>query len=136
MNFKDPEAMNDILSKVLRYGVFLSAAVIAIGFLVFLVLYAPLNASPYIQYYPNAVPHGKFSVSLPNLGSGLRAFNSFSIIELGLLILLATPVARVLLSIVLFHLEGDRKYVYITLAVFLILLFSMVVTPFIPSFGG
>jgi uncharacterized membrane protein len=127
--------MNDALSNVLRFGVILSAIVITFGFLLFMVRYSSISDSSYIQYYSNKVPHGNFSVSLSAMASGLATLNPFSIIELGLLILLATPVSRVFLSIVLFELEGDRRYVYITAAVFLILLFSMLVTPFIPSFG-
>ncbi len=136
MNLKDPNTMNDVLSNVLRLGVILSAIVISLGFLLFAARYSSVSASSYIQYYPNKVPHGNFDVSLSSIGSGLVSLNPFSIIELGLLILLATPVSRVFLSIVLFELEGDRRYVYITLAVFLILLFSILVTPFIPTFGG
>ncbi|MDH2900412.1 MAG: DUF1634 domain-containing protein [archaeon] len=136
MNLKDPKAMNDILGNVLRFGVILSAIVIAFGFLVFVARYSLAGTASYIQYYSNRATHGNFSVSLSSMASGLVSLNAFSIIELGLLILLATPVSRVFLSIVLFDLEGDRKYVYITVAVFLILLFSMIVTPFIPSFGG
>lgn len=136
MNLKDPKSMNNILANVLRTGVSISAAVILVGFLIFVFRYATLSVSPYIQYHSGIAPHGDFSVSLSSMVTGLTSFNPYSIIELGLLILLATPVSRVFLSIVLFELEGDRRYVYITLAVFLILLFSMIITPFIPSFGG
>jgi uncharacterized membrane protein len=136
MNHKDPKSMSNILGNVLRFGVIISAIVISLGFLIFVFRYSSLSAAPYIQYNPGKAPHGDFSVSLSGILSGLSSFNPYSIIELGLLILLATPVSRVFLSIVLFHLEGDKRYVYITLAVFLILLFSMIVTPFIPNFGG
>jgi uncharacterized membrane protein len=136
MNLKDPKSMNNILANLLRFGVIISAAVILVGLLIFVFRYSTLSASPYIQYHSGKAPHGNFSVSLPSMVSGLASFNPYSIIELGLLLLLATPVSRVFLSIVLFQLEGDRRYVYITLAVFLILLFSMIVTPFIPNFGG
>ncbi len=130
------EDMSGILGNALRYGVILASAVIALGFLVFLARFALQSDSSFIQYYPNRVPHGNFSVSLTSLISGLISFNPFSIIELGLLILLATPVSRVLLSIFLFGFEHDRRYVYITTGVLLILLFAMLATPFIPGFGG
>lgn len=48
------------------------------------------------------------------------------IIQLGLLILLATPVARVLFSIVAFVLQRDWLYVGITLVVLTVLLYSIV----------
>jgi len=47
-----------------------------------------------------------------------------AIITAGLLVLIATPVARVAFSIVIFVREGDRLYVAITSAVLLILLFG------------
>ncbi|MGA2664217.1 MAG: DUF1634 domain-containing protein [Nitrososphaerales archaeon] len=46
---------------------------------------------------------------------------------LGLLVLLATPVLRVIASVVLFAAERDRTYVAITLVVFGILLLSIIV---------
>ncbi len=136
MNPKPRREMSEILGDALRLGVILAAAVIAFGFLLFMILNSSVSASMFIQYNPNKVPHGNFSVSLSGIAAGLGSLNPYSIIELGLLILLATPVTRVFLSIILFQVEGDRKYVYITLGVLLILLFSMLVTPFIPSFGA
>ncbi len=44
----------------------------------------------------------------------------------GLLLLVATPVARVALSIVIFIIERDRLYVLITAAVLLILVVAFV----------
>jgi uncharacterized membrane protein len=46
-------------------------------------------------------------------------------IQLGLLLLIATPVARVAFSVVAFVLERDRMYVGITLLVLAVLLFSL-----------
>jgi uncharacterized membrane protein len=42
----------------------------------------------------------------------------------------------VLISVLLFAAEGDRLYVYITAVVLALLLFSMLVTPFIPAFNA
>jgi uncharacterized membrane protein len=50
-----------------------------------------------------------------------------AIITAGLLVLIATPVARVAFSIVIFAREGDRIYVAITSTVLLILLFGFAV---------
>jgi uncharacterized membrane protein len=48
-----------------------------------------------------------------------------AIIQLGLLLLIATPVARVLFSVFAFALEQDRTYVLVTLVVLAILLYSL-----------
>jgi uncharacterized protein len=47
------------------------------------------------------------------------------VITLGLLLLIATPVVRVAVSVIAFVVECDRKFVVITLVVLLLLLFSI-----------
>jgi uncharacterized membrane protein len=47
------------------------------------------------------------------------------LIQLGLLLLIATPVARVAFSIAAFALQGDRTYLVVTLIVFALLVYSL-----------
>jgi uncharacterized membrane protein len=47
------------------------------------------------------------------------------ILQLGLLLLIATPIARVVFSVFAFALEGDRMYVTFTLIVLSVLLYSL-----------
>jgi uncharacterized membrane protein len=47
------------------------------------------------------------------------------ILQLGLLLLIATPIARVIFSVFAFALEGDRMYVAFTLVVLTVLLYSL-----------
>jgi uncharacterized membrane protein len=54
------------------------------------------------------------------------ALRARSIIQLGVLLLVATPIVRVAFSIVGFALEGDRLYVVITSLVLAILLCSLI----------
>ena len=56
---------------------------------------------------------------------GARALEPAAIIQLGLLLLIATPVARVAFSVVAFAEERDWLYVAITLIVLGLLLFSL-----------
>ncbi|MBI3859098.1 MAG: DUF1634 domain-containing protein [Thaumarchaeota archaeon] len=135
LNTADPRRMSDAVSAVLRFGVLLSAAVIALGTLLLLLRFGSLDSGSLLTYYPSA-PHGGFDPSLTALAAGLSSLNPYSVIDAGTLILLATPVARVALSALLFAAERDRPYVYITLTVLSLLLFSMLVTPFIPHFNG
>jgi uncharacterized membrane protein len=101
-----------LISHVLRGGVLLSAVIIGIG-----VLGVVLH-------------HGSQTSSLPALDSlaavwqGIVAGNPLAVIMAGLLVLLATPVLRVAVSVVAFALEGDFRYVAITCMVLLILLVS------------
>ena len=58
------------------------------------------------------------------LGSSLQG-NAAGIIGLGVIVLIATPLLRVLLSVFFFASERDRKYVVITLLVFGMLVFAL-----------
>ncbi|TMH96317.1 DUF1634 domain-containing protein [Candidatus Bathyarchaeota archaeon] len=136
VNLKDPNSMNKILGIVLRSGVVLSGLIIATGTILFIANHSLDDASAYLAYNPGLIPHGDFPVSLTAIATGLGSLDPFSVIELGFLVLLATPVARVALSLLLFAAEKDRIYVYLTAAVLAILLFSMLATPLIPLFNG
>lgn len=128
--------MNALISGLLRYGVILSATIIGIGTVLMLLGNWGQDISQLVVYNPNQLPHGNFDPSLGHMVAGLASLNPQSIIELGVLVLLATPAARVLLSVLLFSAEGDRTYAYITAVVLCLLLFSMLVTPYIPGFNG
>ena len=105
-----------IISYVLRGGVLLSAGVILVG----VVLYysRPQPSSAASLTYPHTL-----TTVLPELATG----SPEAIITLGLLILLATPVIRVAVSIVAFALERDWLYVGITTLVLFLLLSSILV---------
>jgi uncharacterized membrane protein YfcA len=66
-----------------------------------------------------------FPFTWSQLISDLAQFHPQGIITLGLLLLIATPVLRVAVSIVTFVVEHDRTYVVITCLVLAILLFSI-----------
>ena len=72
--------------------------------------------------------HGE-TVQLSTVGgilAGCREFRGRAIIQLGVLLLIATPVARVVFSALAFAFEKDKLYVGITLFVLAILLFSLI----------
>jgi uncharacterized membrane protein len=134
MNLKDPESMNAIIGRVLRYGVILSAIVVIVGTAGLAISQGSSEASGFLNYNPSTVPHDGIDASLSGLLNGLAAFSPFSWIELGVIVLIATPVSRVLISVFLFAAEKDRLYVLITAVVLALLLFSILVTPSIPGF--
>lgn len=134
MNLRDPETMNAVIGNALRYGVIVSAAIIIVGILRLGSSKAYTDIVEVLAYNAGTVPHGNYAVSLGGIVGGLATLDPFSLIELGVIVLIATPVVRVLISVFLFGIEGDRRYVVITAAVLTFLLFSMLVTPFIPGF--
>jgi uncharacterized membrane protein len=63
--------------------------------------------------------------SVSGIVRGAVALDARSWVQLGLLVLIATPVARVLFSIFAFAAQRDRTYVTITLVVAVVLLYSL-----------
>jgi len=117
--------LNATIGNVLRYGVVLSSAVLTAG--LFLMLSAPPNGAPVSLEGMLASNFGKPTLSPSQLLGGIAGGNSVSILELGTLILLATPLARVVTSVLLFLKERDLLYVGITLLVLAMLLFAIFV---------
>jgi uncharacterized membrane protein len=105
-----------IISSVLRGGVILSGAIIGIGVADFY-LRGPSHLT-----YPGGLTYPS---SLPAIWVGLTHADPVAIIALGLIVLLATPVVRVAVSVIAFALSRDRLYVVITLVVLCILIFSL-----------
>jgi uncharacterized membrane protein len=74
---------------------------------------------------------GKPSLNLATILSGILNLNGLFIAEIGVLVLLATPIVRVAVTTVVFAAEKDRAYVAIGILVLVVLLFSIfVVGPF------
>jgi len=53
------------------------------------------------------------------------SLNPLGLIQFGLLLLIATPLARVAFSVVAFALQGDRTYVVVTLCVLAVVLYGL-----------
>lgn len=109
-----------IIGNLLRAGVLLSAAVVALGGIIFLVRHG--GEIPQLHTFRSEPAH-LCSVT----GVVLNAFTPYgrNIIQFGLILLIATPVVRVAFSIIAFALERDRMYVFFTLIVLSILIFSL-----------
>ncbi len=109
-----------IIGTLLRTGVILAAVVVLIGGALYLSRHAR-EIPDYTQF------HGEpESLKSPSqIFQGVMQLNARAIIQLGLLLLIATPVVRVAFSAVAFALERDMMYVIITLIVLAVLLFSL-----------
>ncbi len=118
LNDKQVEAL---IGQVLRAGTLLSCAVTVIG----IGLYLAKHASATPDYRVFHAAHGKL-IDLPNLLPSAFHGNPIAVIQLGILLLIATPVARVAFLIGAFALERDRLYVAVSALVLSILLYSLV----------
>ncbi len=117
--------MNDwvdvAIATLLRTGVVLSIAIVTVG-IIFTFAHHPdyFSSRPALGTLTSASAH--FPSSIADVVAGLRVLRGQSIVMAGLLLLIATPVARVALSVVVFVVERDRLYIIITTTVLIILL--------------
>jgi uncharacterized membrane protein len=112
--------IDEIIGALLRTGVMLAAAVVLAGGIFYLSSYGATA-----EHY--GVFHGEPS-DLRGVSAIVQdavALHSRGIIQLGLLLLIATPVARVIFTVFAFLYEGDWTYVAITLIVLMLLLYSL-----------
>ncbi len=114
------ERLEVLLGTVLRWGVVSAAAVVAVGAIVFL---ARHSAAPPLYHPFRGEPSDLRTI--PGILSDAASGHGRGLIQLGLLFLIATPVTRVALSLGAFALQGDRRYVLITLVVLVVLLYSL-----------
>jgi uncharacterized membrane protein len=117
--------LNDTIGAILRYGVALSSAVIVVGLI--LTVVAPPQGAPATLQGALVANYGRPALSVPALIAEVRGGNPVGVLELGTLILLATPVTRVAASVVLFLEERDGLYVAVTLLVLSMLLLALFV---------
>jgi len=117
------QEVDEVIGTLLRWGVMLSAAVVATGGLWYIIQYGA--TAPNYHVFRGEPAHLR---SLKGIVGGIVGFHCRRVIQLGLVLLIATPVARVAFSVVAFFLEHDRAYVAITLIVLSVLLFSLLGT--------
>lgn len=115
------EVLEQVIGNLLRIGVGAAALLVLAGGVLYLARYGG-NRPDYAAF------HGEPS-DLRSVGGILRyAFDlrRRGVIQLGLLLLIATPVARVVYSVYGFARERDWLYVGVTLVVLAVLLYSLV----------
>jgi len=108
------------MGNLLRSGVLIAALVVFTGGVMYLRGHgsAPVSYSVF-QSEPAELR------SIPKILEGALGLNSLALIQLGLLLLIATPVLRVVFAIVAFYMEKDRLYTAVSCIVLAILLFSL-----------
>ncbi len=116
----DDQRIEVIIGALLRTGVILAASVVLLGGVLYLMRHGH-EVADYATFHGE--PENLKSVS--QIVRGVLAGSAHAIIQLGLLLLIATPVARVIFSAIAFAIEHDYLYVTITLIVLGILLYSL-----------
>jgi uncharacterized membrane protein len=106
--------LNKAMYDVLTVGMSLSSATYVVGIILFLLQNQnPLQAS--VVHYQNSA---EFIAALLTLRSA-------AVLTLATVVLIATPITRVLISIFVFAFNHNAKYVAVTTIVFLVLIASI-----------
>lgn len=114
------EQVDQLLGNLLRIGVIVATIVAVIGGMLMLTQRGLAPASGHI--FLGEPPE------LRSVGGIIRAaftLQPAAIVQLGLVLLIATPVARVAMSLVAFILQRDRVYIVVTTIVLALLIFSL-----------
>jgi uncharacterized membrane protein len=113
--------IDTIIGNLLRIGVVIASATILVGGMIYLIHHGA--AQPDYRVF-NGEPANLRT--LTGIVQDALSSSGRGIIQLGLLLLIATPVARVIFSIMAFTVQRDHIYVIVTLIVFAILLYSLI----------
>jgi len=112
--------VEELIGNLLRVGVTLAAAVVLFGGSVYLARHG--RAAPQYRVFMGE-PADLRSVS--GIVRDALALRERGLIQLGLLLLIATPVARVAFSVAAFAMQRDRLYVVVALIVLAVLMYSL-----------
>jgi uncharacterized membrane protein len=113
--------VEQVIGRLLQVGVLVAAAVVILGGVALLAQYGHTPAD-FRVFRAESSP-------LRSVGGVVRAalaLDSRAVVQLGLVLLIATPVARVALTLVAFVVQRDRLYVLITALVLVLLLYGLI----------
>jgi uncharacterized membrane protein len=108
-----------VMGHLLRIGVTVAATVVLIGGVLYL-SQTGIGVPEYQHYHFVLTPYEHIGTIL----AGVLRLDSKSIIQFGILLLIATPICRVLLGVVGFSFMKDRLYASVSAIVLIVLLLS------------
>jgi uncharacterized membrane protein len=97
------ERLERAIANLLRGGVLASATLVAVSGLIYLVQ----NHATHVDYAIFQMERSNLR-TLPGIFSSAMRLRTDAMMQLGLVFLIATPVARVALAVLGFYLQGDR----------------------------
>ena len=110
-----------VVGRLLQVGVLLAAVVVCVGVPYFLATHAGAVADFRVfRPQPDRLRH------VGSILAGVRRLDAESIVQLGVLLLVLTPVARVLFTFLAFLVQRDRPFVLLSGIVLALLLFGLI----------
>ncbi|ERJ57488.1 DUF1634 domain-containing protein [Sphingobacterium paucimobilis] len=111
-----------LVGQILRIGVLLASVTLIIGG----VLYLTVHGKDPIPDYTKFIAETNANTTLSGIIAGVMQINVPQIIQLGVLLLICTPIVRVIGSLVGFIIEKDTMYIIITLIVLSVIAGSII----------
>jgi uncharacterized membrane protein len=108
--------LENIMGNLLRYGVLLSSVIVLIGGIIYLFRHGAEQ-----PHYRTFVGEPRTLLEIGQLWHAALNGRGRPIIQLGLFVLIATPILRIVTSIIGYLLEKDYLYTVITLIVLLVI---------------
>jgi uncharacterized membrane protein len=116
----DDRRMEVLMGRLLQVGVLLASAVVLTGG----ILYVRAHSGNAVDYRTFAETPGNLR-SISGLFRLLRLGDPAAVIQVGVLLLIATPIARVVFAMAGFALVRDRLYTAVSLTVLAVLMISL-----------
>ena len=117
----DDKRIESIMGRLLQFGVLLASFVMLIG--------GALYTKSHHGEKPNYRVFSSEPQTLRHFGGvadGIQAGDPAAIIQLAVLLLIATPVARVVFALIGFSIEKDKLYMVVSAAVLAVLLYGFI----------
>lgn len=112
--------IQSLVGNLLRAGVYISMAIVIIGGIIYLFD----HSSETVDYKVFDIKRVSLK-TVTSIFSEVLTFKGVAIVQFGLLMLIFTPIARVLMAVVSFFIEKDYLYVAIGLLVLAIIMASL-----------
>lgn len=113
-------ALEQVIGRLLQIGVLISALVVVVGGIALLIRYGSVPADfQSFRSEPSELS------TLGGIVRGAYRLDSHAVVQLGLVLLIATPIMRVGLTLIAFWWQRDRLYVCITAFVLGLLVYSL-----------
>lgn len=113
--------LETLVGNTLRYGVWISFTLSAIGLILLLTLH------PESRFAPDTLPLEPEKFSFAVMLNGLSHFKPAAVVMLGSLVLLLTPLLRVIFALFGYWKNGNKLYTWITLTVLVIIWISVLI---------
>ncbi|MDQ1149214.1 DUF1634 domain-containing protein [Sphingobacterium zeae] len=110
-----------LVGQILRTGVVIASSILVLGGILYLIVHGQET----VPNYSDFVGEGNANTTITGIITGALSRNVPQIIQLGVLLLIFTPIVRVIGSLFGFVIEKDKLYIIITLIVLAVIIGSI-----------